>query len=92
MWYRTVLLRRRSGIGPEFGTYGGVGMRMRYLGKTVGSEEGSCDALYATDRGTFGVQGKVVTDPEALADARDLAADERIVEVAPDVLELAERA
>lgn len=67
-------------------------MRMRYLGKTANSDVKKCEALYATDRGTFGVQGKVVTDPEALADARDLADDECIVEVPPDVLRLAERA
>lgn len=67
-------------------------MRLRYLGKTAGSAEGSCEALYVTDRGTFGVQGKVVTDPAALADARDLADDECLVEVPPDVLRLAERA
>ncbi|MGH3926879.1 MAG: hypothetical protein ACRDTT_29105 [Pseudonocardiaceae bacterium] len=67
-------------------------MRLRYLGKTAGSDEGNCEALYATDRGTFGVQGKLVTDPEALADARDLADYEGIVEVSPDVLQLAKRA
>jgi hypothetical protein len=66
-------------------------MRLRYLGKTASSEEGNCEALYATDRGTFGAQGKVVTDPEALADARDLADGECIVEVSPDVLRLVER-
>jgi len=84
----TATLRHRTGRG----TYGGVRMRMRYLGKTAGSKDDNCDALYATDRGTFGVQGKVVTDPEALADARDLTDEERIVEVQPDVLKLAERA
>lgn len=67
-------------------------MRLRYIGKTAGSDKGHCDALYATDRGTFAVQGKVVTDPEALADAHDLTDEERIVEVAPDVLLLVERA
>ncbi len=67
-------------------------MRLRYLGKTASSDEGNCEALYATDRGTFGVQGKIVTDPEALADVRDLADDECLVEVPSDVLRLAERA
>jgi hypothetical protein len=33
-------------------------MRLRYLGKTAGSADGKCEALYATDRGTFVVQGK----------------------------------
>jgi hypothetical protein len=64
---------------------------MRYLGKTAESEKDDCEALYVTDRGTFGVQGKIVTDPEALADARNLADDECIVEVPPDVLRLSER-
>ncbi|MGH3941910.1 MAG: hypothetical protein ACRDTG_25465 [Pseudonocardiaceae bacterium] len=67
-------------------------MRLRYLGKTASSDVDQCDALYVTDRGTFGVQGKIVTDPEALADVRNLADGEGIVEVQPDVLQLAERA
>ncbi|MGH4019914.1 MAG: hypothetical protein ACRDT0_11880 [Pseudonocardiaceae bacterium] len=66
-------------------------MRMRYLGKTAGSDYGGCEALYATDRGTFGVQGKRVTDPEALAEVRDLAEDETVVEVPADVLWLVDR-
>ncbi|MFN2495883.1 MAG: hypothetical protein ABR608_08235 [Pseudonocardiaceae bacterium] len=66
-------------------------MRLRYLGKTTNSGEDNCEALYVTDRGTFGVQGKLVTDPEALADVRDLADDECLVEVPADVLRLAER-
>lgn len=63
-------------------------MRLTYLGKTGGSNEGSCPALYRTDRGTYVVQGKLVTDPDALADVRDLADDETIVEVPADVLDL----
>lgn len=65
-------------------------MRLRYLGKTVESGKKSCPALYATDRGTFVVQGKTVTDPEAIADLRDLGAGETVVEVPADVLRLAE--
>lgn len=67
-------------------------MRLRYLGKTATSDDGQCEALYATDRGTFGVQGKRITDPEALADLRDLADDETVVEVPADVLWLVDRA
>lgn len=63
-------------------------MRLTYLGKTGGSNEGSCPALYRTDRGTFIVQGKRVTDPDALGDIRDLAPDELVVEVPADVLDL----
>jgi hypothetical protein len=50
---------------------------------------GACPALYATDRGTYVIQGKVVTDPAALADLRDLAIDETAFEVPPAVLRLA---
>ncbi|WP_449061232.1 hypothetical protein [Planomonospora algeriensis] len=64
-------------------------MRLTFLGKTGGSNEGSCPALYKTDRGTYVVQGKIVTDPHALADVRDLADDETLVEVPADVLALA---
>jgi len=67
-------------------------MRLRYLGKTAGSEYGECPALYATDRGTFVVQGKVVTDAVALADLRAVAHDETVVEVPADVLRLVDRA
>jgi hypothetical protein len=63
-------------------------MRLTYLGKTRGSNEGQCPALYKTDRGTAVVQGKQITDPEALADLRDLAPDEIAVEVPWDVLDL----
>ncbi|SDU25822.1 hypothetical protein [Jiangella alkaliphila] len=67
-------------------------MRLTYLGKTSDSGKNGCPALYATDRGTFVVQGKIVTDPDALADLRDLAPDETIVEVPADVLQLGDSA
>ncbi|MFC4056680.1 hypothetical protein ACFOWE_00085 [Planomonospora corallina] len=63
-------------------------MRLAFIGKTGGSNEGSCPALYKTDRGTYVVQGKRITDPQALADVRDLADDELVVEVPADVLAL----
>lgn len=66
-------------------------MRLHYLGKTAGSDIDDCPALYATDRGTFVVQGKRVTDPQAIADLRNIGDDEFYVEVPPDVLRLAER-
>lgn len=66
-------------------------MRLRYIGKTPESIDGKCEALYATDRGSFAVQGKIVTDPQALADVRDLADDETVVEVPIDVLRLVDR-
>lgn len=67
-------------------------MKLRYLGKSSGSDHGECPALYATDRGTFVVQGKVVVDPDAVAGLRDLGPDESYVEVPEDVLRLVDRA
>lgn len=66
-------------------------MRLTYLGKTAESGKNGCPALYATDRGTYVVQGKVVTDPAALADLRDVAQDETVVEIPADVLRLADQ-
>ena len=40
-------------------------MKLTFLGTT--STGGSCPNLYATDHGTYVVQGSKVTDPEALA-------------------------
>jgi len=39
-------------------------MKLTFLGSS--SQDGSCPSLYATDRGTFVVQGWKVLDPEAL--------------------------
>lgn len=63
-------------------------MRLTFLGKTSNSGDGQCPALYETDRGTYVVQGKIVTDRSALGDIRDLGPDETIVEIPADVLEL----
>lgn len=54
-------------------------MRLRFLG--TNSEQGTCPAVYETDRGTFVVQGKLITDPEALADLVNVAPDETAVEI-----------
>lgn len=65
-------------------------MRMRFLGST--SEAGACPTLYETDRGTIVVQGLTVTDPEALADLRDVLDGESAVEVPRELLtEIARR-
>lgn len=56
-------------------------MRLLFLG--TDSDQGGCPAMYATDRGTYVVQGKVVTDAATLGDVRDLADDETIVEIEP---------
>ncbi len=37
------------------------------------------------------MQGKIVTDPQALADVRNLADDETVVEVPIEVLRLVDR-
>jgi hypothetical protein len=60
-------------------------MKLTFLGKTGGSQGGNCPALYSTDRGTFVVQGKLVTDPAALEQLRDVLDDETCVEVPADV-------
>lgn len=67
-------------------------MQLRYLGKTGSSPTDECPALYATDRGTCVVQGKIVTDPEAIAGTRQLGEDESFVEVPAHVLRLIDRA
>ncbi|ACY96020.1 hypothetical protein [Thermomonospora curvata] len=59
-------------------------MRLRFLG--TDSNEGTCPAMYVTDAGTYGVQGKLVTDPQALGDAVNLADDEAIVEIEPSLV------
>ncbi|HEX4816715.1 MAG TPA: hypothetical protein VFV66_28570 [Nonomuraea sp.] len=59
-------------------------MRLRFLGSN--SEQGTCPAVYETDRGTIAVQGKLVTDPDALGDAVNLASDEVIIEIPKDLL------
>lgn len=56
-------------------------MKLSHLGTT--SKNGGCPELYATDRGTYVVQGSRVTDPEALATlrARGLPDHETAVEI-----------
>jgi len=56
-------------------------MKLTFLGTT--STGGSCPNLYATDHGTYVVQGSKVTDPEALATlrARGLPDHETVVEI-----------
>lgn len=56
-------------------------MRLTFLGTT--SNNGSCPNIYATDRGTYVVQGYRITDPEALAalNERGLPEHETAVEI-----------
>ena len=46
--------------------------------------------LYATDRGTYVIQGKIVTDREALADLLDVGEDEFYVEISKGLLRFAQ--
>jgi hypothetical protein len=57
-------------------------MRLRKIG---GCDDGTCPAVFVTDRGTVVVQGAIVTDPEALA-AMELPAYETAVEVPASLL------
>jgi hypothetical protein len=62
---------------------------LTFLGTT--SNSGSCPNLYATDRGTYVVQGSKVTDPQALAalHERGLPEHETAVEIPAALLNFA---
>jgi hypothetical protein len=62
-------------------------MQLRLLGTSSGKN--GCPALYATDCGTFVVQGKLVTDEEAVAALVDVREDEFYVEIPRDLLRFA---
>jgi hypothetical protein len=64
-----------------------VDVKLRLLGTESGKN--GCPALYATDRGTFVVQGKLVTDEEAIAALVDVREDEFYVEIPKDLLRFA---
>ena len=64
-------------------------MKVRFLGKDPGSNEGDSPTLYATDRTdrrTYIAQGWVVTDPQALAAIGPVPEGETVVEIPEDVL------
>jgi hypothetical protein len=63
-------------------------MRLELLGST--SQDGACPTLYATDRDTYVVQGWTLTDPEALADLRNVLEGESFVEIPKALLRFAE--
>jgi hypothetical protein len=65
-------------------------MKLRLLGESSGKN--GCPALYATDRDTFVVQGKLVSDEEAIASLVDVRADEFYVEIPKDLLRFAAEA
>jgi hypothetical protein len=56
-----------------------------HLTKLAGCQGGTCPAVWETDRGTLVVQGAVVTDPQAVADA-NAPAGETLVEVPRELL------
>jgi hypothetical protein len=59
-------------------------MRLRFLG--TNSEQGTCPAVYETDHGTLAVQGRLVTDPEALADCVNRGQGEVVIEIPKELL------
>jgi hypothetical protein len=63
-------------------------MRLRLLGTDSGHT--GCPALYATDRGTYVVQGKLVTDQAAIDDLVDVRDDEFYVEIPKTLLRFAQ--
>ena len=62
-------------------------MRLRFLGSDSDVQE--CPTLYATDRGTYVVQGWTVTDPEALGDLRNVLQGESFVDIPKEMLRFA---
>jgi hypothetical protein len=58
-------------------------MRLQKIG---GCDDGTCPAVFETDRGTYVVQGAVVTDLDALA-AMDLPEHETAVEIPAALLD-----
>jgi hypothetical protein len=59
-------------------------MRLRFLG--TNREQGTCPAVYETDRGTFAVQGTLILDSAALADCVNRGAHEVVVEIPKELL------
>jgi hypothetical protein len=63
-------------------------MKVKFLGTT--SSDGDCPTVYETDRGTYLVQGDIVTDPEALAALRShkggLPDHETVVEIPAELV------
>ena len=66
----------------------GCSVKLTFLGTS--SENGQCPTFFATDRGTFVVQGWKVTDPDAIAQM-DIPAHETAVEIPAELLRYAPR-
>lgn len=63
-------------------------MKLTFLGTS--SENGQCPTFYATDRGTYVVQGWRVTDAETLSQM-DIPGHETAVEIPAELLRFAPR-
>lgn len=59
-------------------------MKLRFIGTT--SEHGNCPTLYETETGDIVVQGDRLTDPEAIAQLRDVADHETFVVIPRELL------
>lgn len=59
-------------------------MKLHFL--TTSSNAGSCPSLYETDNGDIVVQGYELTDPEALAQLRDVLPNEKFVVVPRELM------
>jgi hypothetical protein len=58
---------------------------MRLTQVRGGCDDGTCPAVFETDRGTYVVQGSIVTDAEALSSV-SVPAHEMLVEVPRELL------
>ncbi|MCX4749802.1 hypothetical protein OG455_30535 [Kitasatospora sp. NBC_01287] len=59
-------------------------MKLKFLGTT--SDDGKCPTLYETPTGDIVVQGYTLSDPEALAQLRDVLPGESFVVVPRELL------
>ncbi|MDA2810818.1 hypothetical protein O4J56_09250 [Nocardiopsis sp. RSe5-2] len=59
-------------------------MKLRFIGTT--SQGSGCPSLYETDGGDFVVQGRRLTDPEALAQVKNVLEGEEFVVVPRELL------
>ncbi|MBC8092045.1 MAG: hypothetical protein H7Y15_08940 [Pseudonocardia sp.] len=68
-------------------------MKITFLGKDAASAQGQCPSVYATDRGTYVIQGWKIVDSEALTElhARGLPDGETAVEIPANLFRLAPR-
>ncbi|WP_431920446.1 hypothetical protein [Nonomuraea jabiensis] len=64
-------------------------MKLTLLGTSSGAD--GCPALYATDRGTYVVQGKLIHDQEAIASLVDVRDDEFYVEIPANLFDFARK-